>query len=375
MVEATGKGLLAPGAPELVSIILVNYNGMADLDACLTSMLAQSYRDFEIILIDSGSTDESADLVATRYPQVQLVREGNIGYGAGNNLGFGLAKGEYLVVSNTDVEVHPDWLLYLVEAAKQDEGIGLVAPKILFFDDRNMINGCGDLVHFTGFATCRGRGEPSQHFSGQEDLFCPSGASFLIKRGVLQHVGMIDLGIQSTFGKERRTTQDYYLGADLAWRALLADFRIILEPRALVYHKYAVKPLTAARFRDIERARLTYVLANYSSATLVILAPSLLLAELVSLGFGLLGGTSFLRTKLGVYGWLYQNRDFIRSKRRANQALRKTPDKAHFNLMSPVIEFTHQTSSGGVMAAIQSALNLVFRLLYSISSISIRQFS
>lgn len=359
----------------LASIILVNYNGADDIETCISSILAQGYRNFEVIFVDSGSTDKSVSIVESRFPQVRLIKESNIGYGAGNNLGFELARGEYFVVSNTDVEVHPDWLYHLVQAAEQDGAIGLVAPKILFFDDRNTVNGCGDLVNFAGFATSRGRGKPSSHFNKQEDLFCPSGASFLIKRSVVQKVGMMDLRFQNPSEVQGRTTQYYYQAADLAWRAILAGHRVILEPRSHVYHKYVVKSLTSSRFEDIENARLAFILSNYSTRTLAILAPSLLVAELISFGFGLLNGITFVRAKWSSYQWLWRNRHLLAEKRRHNQGFRTTPDSKYFRTLSPEIEFTHQTGSGGILAFIELALNAVFRVLYSLSYLGIRAFS
>ena len=93
------------------SVIVLSWNGMDYLEDCLKAVLSQDYAGFEVIVVDNGSTDGSADLVAERFPQVQLIRnERNLGFAAGNNVGLQAATGDVLILLNQDTVVQPGWL-------------------------------------------------------------------------------------------------------------------------------------------------------------------------------------------------------------------------------------------------------------------------
>ena len=90
----------------LVSVILVAWNSRADLERCLPSLMAQKYPNCEIIVVDNGSSDGSADWVASYYPKMRLLRnEKNVGFAAAVNQGFAAARGEVLVELNPDTTV------------------------------------------------------------------------------------------------------------------------------------------------------------------------------------------------------------------------------------------------------------------------------
>ena len=117
-----------------VSIITINYNGKKHLSGLLASLLNQEYENFEIILVDNGSTDGSVDWVRTHYPQVKLValRE-NVGFAEANNIGVEVADGRYWCLVNNDMEVAPDWLRRMVEILQGSTQVGAVGPKIRFW--------------------------------------------------------------------------------------------------------------------------------------------------------------------------------------------------------------------------------------------------
>ncbi len=114
------------------SVIIVNMNGREHLERCLPAIVRQDYDNCEIILIDNASTDGSCEYVAHAFPEVRLVRnDANLGYAGANNLGFQLARGEYIAVLNPDTEVRADWLRELVLALDAHPEAGLATPKIL----------------------------------------------------------------------------------------------------------------------------------------------------------------------------------------------------------------------------------------------------
>jgi len=349
--------------PKLANIIIVNYNGESDLRTCLSSMLLQTYDKFDITVVDSGSSDMSAEIIEREFPQVRLIKENNIGYGMGNNRGIEATNGEYVIISNMDVEVDPNWLMRMIECCNHSDKIGIVTPKILLYEEREKINTCGNTLQFMGFGTCRGRGEPKASYNSAEEILCPSGASFLIKRQVLKHIGFFDTSIQDAT-TPRRTTQDYYQEADVAWRAWVTGYHVMFEPRALVYHKYVVKPLNHIRFMDLEINRLSFILSTYSFSTLVVLFPFLLFAEIVAFGFALTKGFSFVLAKFRAYGWMIKNSNVVKKKRIARQRLRQLNDDRIFGMYGYQIEFTHQTNKNFFMAKVENGLNFIFKMMY-----------
>ncbi len=117
-----------------VSILLVNFNGRQLLKTCLESVFLQDYppEKFEVILVDNDSQDDSVTYVSTNFPTVTIVElTENQGFAGGNNAAFAHAKGEYIVLLNTDTRVETTWLTELVAAA-EPETIGIVSSKLYF---------------------------------------------------------------------------------------------------------------------------------------------------------------------------------------------------------------------------------------------------
>ena len=121
-----------------VSIVIVNYNGSKHLDGCLNAILKQSKISFELIVVDNGSTDGSAEYLTENFPTLNLVQsEVNLGYSRAINLGVQYAKGTYIMVLNMDIVVERDWLSPLVNYLESHPEVGIVAPCILLLETRN----------------------------------------------------------------------------------------------------------------------------------------------------------------------------------------------------------------------------------------------
>ena len=135
--NATGSPGLPSRPNSNVSIVIPNYNGAAWLPGCLEGLAGQAYRDFEIILVDNGSTDDSVALVRDRYPDVHvIVLEHNTGFAAAVNRGIASARGEYVALLNNDTVAKPGWLVALVELADASPiEVGAIASKMLRMDE------------------------------------------------------------------------------------------------------------------------------------------------------------------------------------------------------------------------------------------------
>jgi GT2 family glycosyltransferase len=122
----------------LVSVIAVNFNGAEDLPDFLESLTKQSYRKFELIIVDNDSKDNSEEIVnkyKLSFPgEVIFVKAGkNLGFAEGNNVALEYAKGEFLALLNIDTRTHEDWLRELIESIRGDADAAVIAPKILFW--------------------------------------------------------------------------------------------------------------------------------------------------------------------------------------------------------------------------------------------------
>jgi GT2 family glycosyltransferase len=298
------------------SIVLVNHNKGEQIFRCLQSLGEASTADIEIILVDNASSDGSAGRVATEFPEIHLVRcPTNIGFGAGNNLGASLAKGEYLAFLNPDTVVEQGWLEALIKALEGDPQLGLVTSKILLLQSPDQINTCGNDVHISGLTLCRGMGKPRSSFNLPEEVAAVSGAAFVIRRALFEALGGFDA--------------DFFLymeDTDLSWRARLIGYRILYVPGSLVYHDYFLRFTPRKTFYQ-ERNRYLMLLKCLKWQTLLTLLPALLLAELVTWGFELVHDRRNLANKFRAYIWIARNWKTIQEKRNHIKSIRMEPDQ------------------------------------------------
>ena len=120
------------GECPLVSIVVLNYNGLKWLKPCLDSVVTQTYSNYEVILVDNGSVDTSVEFVEQNYPSVKVVRIGkNLGFAEGNNVGAKVAKGEFLFLLNNDTYVEKDYLEKLLKSFDEIPNLGCVQSKLV----------------------------------------------------------------------------------------------------------------------------------------------------------------------------------------------------------------------------------------------------
>ncbi|MBJ6727035.1 glycosyltransferase family 2 protein [Geomesophilobacter sediminis] len=213
-----------------LSVIILNWNGKQHLDGCLESLALQSFRDFETVLFDNGSTDGSAEYVRERFPWVRLVAvPQNLGFAGGNNRAFDECQGEFIVTLNNDTKVSPDFLSELVAAAEADPKIGMVAAKMLNFYQPGRIDSAGVKVAANGMGYNVGVGETDVgQYDTPTEVFGPCAGAALYRRAMLDEVGFFD---DDFFA--------YYEDLDLAWRGRLAGWRAVSAPGAVVLHVHS----------------------------------------------------------------------------------------------------------------------------------------
>lgn len=237
----------------LVWIIIVNWNGKADTLACLSSLRKISYASRHILVVDNASADGSVEAIRAQFPEVEvLVNERNERFARANNQGMqkALAAGADLVLLlNNDTEVAPDFLDHLVSAAASRPEVGMVAPKIYYHHDSQLIWFAGGRINFwTGRVSHRGlrqRDFPPKHDSPEVVDFL-TGCAILAKRECLEKIGFLD--------------ESYYMYAedvDWCWRARKAGFVCLYQPAAKIWHK--VSASAGGSFKVYHKVRGNFI--------------------------------------------------------------------------------------------------------------------
>jgi len=241
----------------LFSVILLNWNGRHLLEECLSSIRSQTFRDFETIVVDNGSTDGSVDWVKERWAESvsTFALPSNLGFAGGNNAGIRLARGRYVILLNNDTAVDPGWLAAMDDAVRRHPDAGMFTPKILNYYRRDEIDNTGHLIYPDGLARGRHRLEKDDgRFDEEEEVLSPSGCAGVYKKEMLDEIGLLD---ESFFA--------YGEDVDLGLRGRWAGWVCFYVPAAVVYHKYSAT--TGAYSPEkaflVERNRLWILFKNF----------------------------------------------------------------------------------------------------------------
>jgi GT2 family glycosyltransferase len=345
----------------LASIIVVATNERHHLVDLLPSVAAQTYPTFEVLIVDNGSTDGTPEYVELNFPTFRVVRNAaNLGYLRANNRGFDAARGDVLVVLNPDTQVELDWLAELVATLERHPEAGLATSRILMYYERDQINACGNDIHVTGLAFCRGLGRPRRSYEDEKPVAAISGCSFAIRRSVLEAIGPFD-----------ESLNPYLEDTDLSWRARLAGYSILYAPRSIVYHKYALR-MRPQKFAYLEENRHIVLAKTLRWRTLLVLAPALLLAELMIWSFAILRGRAYLAAKCRAYWRLLSAWPDVLRRRQRMQALRRVEDKDLLPLLSVRIPLDELLGSTGTASVLGTFANAWFALVVAIARLLVR---
>jgi GT2 family glycosyltransferase len=215
---------------ENISVIIVNHNRKDLLRNCLHSLLQQHGIAFEIVVVDNGSQDGSAEMIKREFPgcaiPIQVIRnQDNRGFCAANNQGIAKARGEFLALLNNDAEAEPGWLATLRQAFQQPD-VGMAASKILVYDDPSRIDKVGHVIYLDGQNRGRGFGETDHgQYDRIEEVLWPDGCAAMYRRAMIEEIGGFD--------------EDFFAYADdaeLGLRARIAGWRCLYMPGAVVRH-------------------------------------------------------------------------------------------------------------------------------------------
>lgn len=210
-----------------LSVVIPNWNGKHFLGACLDSLRLQSETQIEVIMVDNASSDGSQAFVKSGYPEVKLIPlDENRGFTGACNIGLEAASGEFVALLNNDTELDARWATEIIAAFDARPEAGIVASKMLLFDQRDRLHTAGDYFTTDGRAGNRGAWEIDRgQYDTAEYVFCACGGSAAFRRSMLAETGCLD--------------DDFFFlleDVDIAWRAQLAGYKVWYTPRATVYH-------------------------------------------------------------------------------------------------------------------------------------------
>jgi GT2 family glycosyltransferase len=258
----------------LISVIVVNWNQRELLSQCLSSLDRQTLTEFEVIVVDNGSTDGSVEMVKSRLPIVRLIQNfENRGFCAANNQGFAAARGDLIALLNNDAEAEPGWLAALARVFALDMGVGMAASKIVTYSDPTRIDKAGHLIYPDGQNRGRGTGEiDTGQYDAEQETLWPDGCAAMYRRAMLERIGGFD--------------EDFFAygdDAELGLRARIAGWRCVYIPGAVARHRRGATLglQSPRRVTLIERNRVLLAVKLFP-ASLLLLNPFYYAARLVA---------------------------------------------------------------------------------------------
>lgn len=216
----------------LVSVIIVNHNGIEFIQDVLSSVFSSSYKNFEVIFVDNASVDGSLELAKQKFshnPKLRIVEnQGSLGPAVGRNNGAKVAEGKYLIFLDNDTKVDMNLIAELVNILENDNYIGLAQAKLLRMNTDNYYDCAGDYLGPFGFLIERSRqAKDSGQFDFITDILSAKSAASIIRRNVFDKISGFD--------------EDYYMyleETDLSWRVWLLGYRVVFIPQAIAYHAF-----------------------------------------------------------------------------------------------------------------------------------------
>ena len=215
----------------LVSIIIICWNNKKFLRDCIASIYSQSYSNYEIILTDNASSDDSVEFTQKNYPTVRIIKNRiNLGFAEGNNVAMRLVLNEkrskYILILNPDTTIEPDFIEKLVNAAERNKTIGAFAPKMLVMNKKNKISSAGgDCIFRWGDNLSRMFYFENNKNHKEQPVFGPSGAGAFYRVEMLEQIGLYD-----------RFLFTYYEDVDLNFRIQKSGWGALYVPNAIMYH-------------------------------------------------------------------------------------------------------------------------------------------
>lgn len=271
-----------------VTVVIPNFNGKDYIEDCLNSLRRQTMKNFGIIVVDNGSTDGSAQLVADHYEEVQLMTlPENTGFCRAVNEGIKKSTTPYVILLNNDTETDPDFVGTLLQAISCRKKAFSCGAKMIQHHNHKRIDDAGNFYNALGFAYARGKGKAVERYKKSCRVFSSCGGAVIYRRCVLDEIGLFD---EAHFA--------YLEDTDIGYRARIKGYENWFIPEAVVYHVGSAT--SGSRYNQFKishssRNNIYLLYKNMPVVQIILNFPFLLL------GFGI--KTAFFTTK--GYGKIY----------------------------------------------------------------------
>ena len=297
-----------------VSVVLVTWNSAQHLPRCLSAIAQQSWSDAELIVVDNGSTDGSADHATIRNPD-------NRGFAAAVNQGIAAAHGEFVLLCNPDAFLEPDYIRRVVEALDEaGESFGMATGKLLSASGDDIVDSKGIRMTRTGRHFDIEQGQ-TDHTDTTTEVFGVSGAAAMYRMTFLHDVAIDGQSFDEDFFTYRED-------ADIAWRGRLFGWRALYVPGAVAHHVRTVTPEKRRQLSPVinmhgVKNRFLLRLKNEGLYLALRNAPFELTRDLIAI----VATLTIERTSLPAFSWIWRNRKRVLAKRRLIQSRRRVSDR------------------------------------------------
>ncbi len=298
---------------ELVTIGVVNYNGMAHLADTLRALEALDYPNMRILVADNASTDGSREHVLKHFPQIRVIElNQNLGLPGARNALLEAAESEYVLILDNDIEMESDSLRKLIEVMESNPQIAAAHPEICDPNDANVHRYNGGSIHYLCTLIAREAPQTQEARPNYEIFDVVSGGTLIMRKSVAEKVGNFDA--------------DYFFNwedGDFTSRLTLAGYLCVNVPAARVHHKGKARGKSKVFYQI--RNRWYFIAKLYSWKTILLISPALIVFELSMLLFMLFKG-AFVDYVRGSFAAL---KDFgtLMQKRRRFKTLKNKRDR------------------------------------------------
>ena len=209
-----------------VSVVIPNFNGIAFLDSVLASLEGQTLSNFEVILVDNGSTDGSCSFVTAYYPWVHLIElSENFGFCGAVNAGIRAAKAPYVLLLNNDTEVKEDFVEEMLAAIRRHKNAFSCGARMVQYHDRDRLDDVGNYYCALGWSFARGRGKDIHAYETEDKIFSACAGAAIYRKKIIEKIGYFD---EEHFA--------YLEDTDIGYRARIYGYENWYAPKAIVYH-------------------------------------------------------------------------------------------------------------------------------------------
>ena len=328
----------------LVSVIVVNWNGHGVIKDCLNSLIKIHYSNWELLVVDNGSSDKSLELLSSLHhsppragfpiSNFQLIKnKTNLGFAKANNQGYKMSKGKYILLLNNDTKVTVDFLGNLVDRMEGDHTIGVIQPKLFILGKKGYLDNVGSFLTRIGFMQHIGyMQKDTALFDNEMITFSAKGACMLIRSNIIKKVGLFD-----------RDFESYFEETDFCWRVWLLGYKVLYFPKAFIYHRVGFsskrQEQTFIFYHSLKNMQMA-MLKNFSIQNVFLIGGTQLIL-ISGLAFYYLLKLQFKKSLmiLKAISWNIVNITETLKKRQVVQSFRKKTDDELFKFILKPVDF------------------------------------